>query len=143
MYRANRIEGRDGFVTFRRKPANWQAKEEEAKEAAQAAAPSSSGAATAVFLASLFVAVAGTIIGEHGATRCGIAAFPQCNHMPSALNTDTLQPRLSAAALGGLGSVQHYCNSGGVSWHGCTVHRCSLWQQRLLRGLQASLHAMP
>ena len=69
MYRAARIEGRDGFVTFRRKPANWHAKEEESKEAAEAAAPSSSRAATMVFLASLFVAVAGTIIGEHAAPR--------------------------------------------------------------------------
>ena len=63
MYRANRIEGRDGFVTFRRKPANWQAKEEEAREAA-APAPSNAGLAAWAFLGSLAVAVAGTVIGE-------------------------------------------------------------------------------
>lgn len=52
-------------VTFRRKPGNWPDKDQEAKHGA-APAPTGSGFGPAAwaFLASLFVAAAGTIVGE-------------------------------------------------------------------------------
>lgn len=53
-------------VTFRRKPANWKANANEAKDepATEAATASGPGLGWA-FLASLFIAVAGNIISEH------------------------------------------------------------------------------
>lgn len=57
-------------VTFRRKPASWQAVAgESAAEAAAAPAAGGSGLAAWAFLASLFVAVAGNIISERQGLR--------------------------------------------------------------------------
>lgn len=64
-YRVRRIEGKDGFVTFKRLPANWQAKLAE-PEPAEAAAPSTAGPLHYSFLAALALAVAGACVGERG-----------------------------------------------------------------------------
>lgn len=70
-------------VTFRRKPANWHAKEEEAREAA-APAPSNAGLATWAFLGSLAIAVAGTIIGEAQQRRCRFFGCRAAQQKPAA-----------------------------------------------------------
>lgn len=77
-----RIEGKDGFVTFRRLPPNWQAKLEEPAEPAGAAAPSKAGPLHYAFLAALALAVAGACVGEREGGRA--AAAWGSEHRPAA-----------------------------------------------------------
>ncbi|PRW33179.1 hypothetical protein C2E21_7763 [Chlorella sorokiniana] len=66
LYRTARIEGKDGFVTFERLPANWQAQLAKSAEPAEPAAPTKAGPLHYCFLAVLGLAVAGACVALGG-----------------------------------------------------------------------------